>query len=705
MEKQNSEYIRRQMNSLPEDSGCCSCMHPKTRLASPSMTSNDMPMTAEVEEALLGAHSKPIPSKGGCRKNKRLCSSNCSIAALLIMSAISLGMSFAVVPIVDAVINGQVKQTLVVDSPDSPSFDQWKSNTGEDGLDVHYDVYMWDITNPDGILAGEKPVLAQRGPYKYREYFTRQNIVFDKKDHTATYYTTWQYIFDEEASHPLHDSDEVTQANLVMMGLRQQLLDSEDDITKAINDAIDGSSLPKFEKSSLKSKLAEVSVAALGTKAAMCLTSGASFTPFHTMSARDLYFGYSSDPTLAALKAAIAPISPSMASNFSTFAPGLTTNYTSYDDTLRRSNTDTTYTGADDIKKLGRFKYYQNMTHQRVCLAPTPCRGSYPPECTEEPCTCHPHQAEWTEEEASCHGWHSMFATPESNEIRGTDATMTGRIPLDEKYVEVFISDLYRSSELLFQGEVDWDGVTLRRYGIDPKDLLTASELPSQEDFFQWAYDGLENMTNAAGFKLFASKPHFLDGADELLNGVVGVSPNTADHDTFVDFEPITGVAFRAAKRLQIVTVLENWDLPVFSVGAVVKEALKLMGHGDLVDILTCLESDTGIDWSSMVNQTYTPYAWTSESYIYSDEENQDFQDSVYAAQDLGDQASLYFIIAAGGLLACTVWSAGIRGQVRQEEKTKFEAELTKMQEREGHDVEAFGNGAAGGRFGTGVTF
>jgi hypothetical protein len=57
-----------------------------------------------------------------------------------------------------------------------------------------------------------------------------------------------------------------------------------------------------------------------------------------------------------------------IAKTFSTYAPGLSNNYTSKEDVMKRDNIMVTYTGKDDMKKLGKFKYYANMTHQYVCL-------------------------------------------------------------------------------------------------------------------------------------------------------------------------------------------------------------------------------------------------------------------------------------------------------------------------------------------------
>lgn len=39
-------------------------------------------------------------------------------------------------------------------------------------------VYIFNVTNPDGFLAGEKPRLAEVGPFVYREDMEKVNIQF-----------------------------------------------------------------------------------------------------------------------------------------------------------------------------------------------------------------------------------------------------------------------------------------------------------------------------------------------------------------------------------------------------------------------------------------------------------------------------------------------------------------------------------------------
>jgi len=170
------------------------------------------------------------------------------------------------------------------------------------------------------------------------------------------------------------------------------------------------------------------------------------FAPRSFCSSQDLYFGYNDDEMLSTIKS-LLPLD--MAKTFSTYAPGLSNNYTSKEDVMRRDNIMVTYTGKDDITKLGKFKYYANMTHQYVCLDYTAVCDwvqvqEFDLDGGEIP-VCYKFQADWNETEIACHGYSLMFQGEEANVIDGTDASQTGEIPFDEDYFQVFISDLYRS--------------------------------------------------------------------------------------------------------------------------------------------------------------------------------------------------------------------------------------------------------------------
>jgi len=179
----------------------------------------------------------------------------------------------------------------------------------------------------------------------------------------------------------------------------------------------------------------------------------------------------------------------------------------------------------------------------------------------------------------------------------------------------------------------------------------------------------MENMTNAAGFPLFASKPHFLDGDLQLQQSVEGLSPSTENHNTYVDFEPLTGVSMRVAKRLQLNTFVSNWGLPVFKDTAL-KDEIKLAGGmDDLVALFDCLEIES--NWSG-VEDAYVPYAWVDENYAYSDDDAEDIYSSVYGTKDFAKSAAIYGGAAAGTLLMCAAWSFFYRNKVRREYSDGF---------------------------------
>lgn len=62
------------------------------------------------------------------------------------------------------------------------------------------------------------------------------------------------------------------------------------------------------------------------------------------------------------------------------------------------------------------------------------------------------------------------------------------------------------------------------------------------------------------------STPHFYHGDPEDIAQVVGLNPQAEEHETYLDIEPITGVTFRAAKRIQVNIALRHYsNLPSFA--------------------------------------------------------------------------------------------------------------------------------------------
>eukprot|EP00004_Rigifila_ramosa_P013663 TRINITY_DN304_c0_g1_i2.p1 TRINITY_DN304_c0_g1~~TRINITY_DN304_c0_g1_i2.p1 ORF type:complete len:527 (-),score=116.73 TRINITY_DN304_c0_g1_i2:76-1482(-) len=59
---------------------------------------------------------------------------------------------------------------LAVDSPDHPGYEDWLQNYDEDESPEHLVIYVYNITNLPAVLAGEKPLLDEVGPYAFRQF-------------------------------------------------------------------------------------------------------------------------------------------------------------------------------------------------------------------------------------------------------------------------------------------------------------------------------------------------------------------------------------------------------------------------------------------------------------------------------------------------------------------------------------------------------
>ena len=58
------------------------------------------------------------------------------------------------------------------------------------------------------------------------------------------------------------------------------------------------------------------------------------------------------------------------------------------------------------------------------------------------------------------------------------------------------------------------------------------------------------------GAPAFGSGPHFLYGEDFLVEAIEGLSPEDVKHSTFLNIEPLSGIAFQAHKRIQVTLLI-----------------------------------------------------------------------------------------------------------------------------------------------------
>ncbi|KAK3707384.1 hypothetical protein RRG08_034442 [Elysia crispata] len=156
-----------------------------------------------------------------------------------------------------------------------------------------------------------------------------------------------------------------------------------------------------------------------------------------------------------------------------------------------------------------------------------------------------------------------IWTTPWANMLNGTDGTLGPPFRFDAEFSPVFVSDICRSIKGVYKKDVETpQGIKLRRFGGDHRDMLNATENPDNIGFCtpqtNCLPSGLLNSTLCQepvdGFQLpvIFSFPHFLYGDPAVQKSVEGLRPIEEEHQTVLDQEPWTGLVLQVAKRLQI---------------------------------------------------------------------------------------------------------------------------------------------------------
>lgn len=143
-----------------------------------------------------------------------------------------------------------IHDEIVIDSEHAASYNLWQSNFYGHGekRPIYYDLYIFDVQNPVSALRGEKPILVQRGPYAFMNYFNKFDIQWSHDGDTVQYRLQTFYIFNVERTGPgLSPTDNVTLGYPSGLGFEyllqqipisaQELLDAA--LTTKINEKLD----------------------------------------------------------------------------------------------------------------------------------------------------------------------------------------------------------------------------------------------------------------------------------------------------------------------------------------------------------------------------------------------------------------------------------------------------------------------------------
>ena len=160
------------------------------------------------------------------------------------------------------------------------------------------------------------------------------------------------------------------------------------------------------------------------------------------------------------------------------------------------------------------------------------------------------------------------------HDIYGSDGTMFPPFAEKEESKWLFVSELCRSIWLDFDTEVEVEDIEAYRYRppidvfkmTNPNNYCYCPEFescafPDEEgkdvwnatDCYEFCKDGFIKVGQCyGGLPLIMSAPHYWNVDENLKSQIVGLEANRDKHDTYLDIEPITGVALSAHKRIQV---------------------------------------------------------------------------------------------------------------------------------------------------------
>jgi len=474
-----------------------------------------------------------------------------NIAIFAAMAIFCLLISVVGRPLVNQLLDDQIKKMLVVDSVSAEGYAAWQSNTDDDDVPVWFKFWNFNLTNAaDVIASGAKPIFEEYGPWCYKELRVKINITWSDDGNEVTYWTYKYFLFDKSCTADgLSEDDPIVTTNL------------------AYTTFLNTIASPDAGKNFWLNELLWTTVAIVFNEPL-----------FITATAKDLIFGIQ-DPILTFVHDNFAPEAPT--------ALWIQQNLTSEEQTLETTQFTTQQTGKDDINNIANYIYWNGKTAL---------------DC-------------WGSEDA--------------NAIYGTDGNNWPPKFHKGDVLVAFVDTAYRKADFIYQKHTTYEEIDCYRYILDPKVLQNVTMYPPNAEYYGFGYNGLANITKCAlGCPTYLSKANFLDCDQSLLDTVVGVVPDRAQHDTFADIEPRTGLTMNIYKRLQVNTNI--W--PVF------------MAYENLTD------------------PQYMPVTWIEESGAITHDLAVEFRNSVYTVEDsaevmgwLGAVLAVLFGVMALGLIAAVI--------------------------------------------------
>ncbi|CAG7817229.1 unnamed protein product, partial [Allacma fusca] len=113
--------------------------------------------------------------------------------------------------IVDPIVNAELSKRLRLE-PGTQIWDIWTNVP----IPIYMKFTFFNVTNPEEVIRGAKPIVEEIGPYVYEE--KRRKIVLNVNDETVKYRPKTYYYFRHDMSYGTED-DNITMLNVPYVGI------------------------------------------------------------------------------------------------------------------------------------------------------------------------------------------------------------------------------------------------------------------------------------------------------------------------------------------------------------------------------------------------------------------------------------------------------------------------------------------------------
>nr|AQN78521.1 sensory neuron membrane protein 1 [Meteorus pulchricornis] len=105
---------------------------------------------------------------------------------------------------------------------------------------LDFKVYLFNVTNPEEIAAGAKPIVKEVGPFFYDEYKNKVNLVDDEEDDTVEFSFQKTWYFNQAKSGPgLTEYTEIIFPHMLILGAVMTTLRTQPTMVGAVGKALD----------------------------------------------------------------------------------------------------------------------------------------------------------------------------------------------------------------------------------------------------------------------------------------------------------------------------------------------------------------------------------------------------------------------------------------------------------------------------------